>query len=106
MPVLLYGLTVPTLARPPAPGAGTRRRRGRFRFRPLPVPGPGRIFVSFLLDVSKMYFVSLNEPCLPGYNLDEIQGITYTNRCITQSWTGVRQYGQIFMLAEQRSHAS
>ena len=30
----------------------------------------------------------------------------YTNRCITQSWTGVRQYGQIFMLAEQRSHAS
>ena len=32
--------------------------------------------------------------------------ITYTNRCITQSWTGVRQYGQIFMLAVQRSHAS
>jgi len=32
--------------------------------------------------------------------------ITYTNRCITQSWTGVRQYGQSFMLAVQRSHAS
>ena len=60
-----------------------------------------RVFVT-LSDVYVFRF----EHCQPGDNLDEIQGITYTNRCITQSWTGVRQYGQIFMLAVQRSHAS
>jgi len=30
----------------------------------------------------------------------------YTNRCSSQNWTGSRQYGQIFILAVQRSHAS
>ena len=30
----------------------------------------------------------------------------YTNRAISQNWTGVQQYGHTFMLAVQRSHAS
>ena len=30
----------------------------------------------------------------------------HTNRAISQNWTGVQQYGQLFMLAVQRSHAS
>jgi len=32
--------------------------------------------------------------------------ICYTSRAISQNCTGVQQYGQIFMLAVQRSHAS
>ena len=66
----------------------------------------GRFFVS--LSVRQMcvqafrfgYIVTLDD------TKRRIQDHTYTNRCITQSWTGVRQYGQIFMLAVQRSHAS
>ena len=52
-----------------------------------------------------MYFV-LNIVNPEKISRRDTRGITYTNRCITQSWTGVRQYGQIFMLAVQRSHAS
>jgi hypothetical protein len=32
--------------------------------------------------------------------------VSYTTRAISQNWTGSRQYGQIFILAVQRSHAS
>ena len=34
------------------------------------------------------------------------KGSGYTTRAITHCCTGSRQYGQIFMLAAQRSHAS
>ena len=30
----------------------------------------------------------------------------HTSRALSQNWTGVQQYGQLFMLAVQRSHAS
>ena len=51
----------------------------------------------FLCDVS---------PSARGHVSPQAQGSGYTTRAISQNWTGVRQYGQIFMLAVQRSHAS
>jgi hypothetical protein len=38
--------------------------------------------------------------------LNSTSSSAYTNRCSSQNWTGSRQYGQVFILAVQRSHAS
>jgi len=41
-----------------------------------------------------------------GHVSHQAQGSAYTTRAMSQNWTGSRQYGQIFILAVQRSHAS
>ena len=59
--------------------------------------GSTAVQLGFLCDVS---------PSARGHVSPQAQGSGYTTRAISQNWTGVRQYGQIFMLAVQRSHAS
>jgi hypothetical protein len=49
---------------------------------------------------------SQSRPPIDGHVSPHAQGSGYTTRAISQNWTGVRQYGQIFMFNVQRSHAS
>jgi len=66
---------------------------------------PGCVCTLHLKSLKKSTVLSTRLP-LPARPMFRPKVLGHTTRAITQSWTGVRQYGQIFMSAAQRSHAS
>jgi len=66
----------------------------------------GTVELTLSLPTQNLGFLCDVSPSARGHVSPQAQGSGYTTRAISQNWTGVRQYGQIFMLAVQRSHAS